>query len=204
MKVKNIDSTLENIDKCILCSLSFLDNKNIYISVVFILFLYNTCLFTNINNLVSDFYENSIVKIIMLLLIIYVSRKSCLIGLLLAISYVISLNFKSIMENFVSGYDSSSNNLSTLGEENMDSHNNAVVTTSENTESFMSNTEESSLTYDNESFENKTDNCMNNYMPKNQALSNVCKPIATMNNSMDAQGLSAPSGYDKQEGYLIN
>lgn len=204
MKVKNIDSTLENIDKCILCSLSFLDNKNIYISVVFILFLYNTCLFTNINNLVSDFYENSIVKIIMLLLIIYVSRKSCLIGLLLAISYVISLNFKSIMENFVSGYDSSSNNLSTLGEENMDSHNNAVVTTSENTESFMSNTEESGLTYDNESFENKTDNCMNNYMPKNQALSNLCKPIATMNNSMDAQGLSAPSGYDKQEGYLIN
>ena len=74
MKVKNIDSTLENIDKCILCSLSFLDNKNIYISVVFILFLYNTCLFTNINNLVSDFYEKSIVKINMLFLIIYVSR----------------------------------------------------------------------------------------------------------------------------------
>lgn len=204
MKVKNVDSTLENIDKCILSSLSFLDNKNIYISIIFILFLYNTCLFSNINNLVSDLYENSVVKIIMLLLIIYVSRKSCVIGLLLAISYVISLNFKSIMENFVSGYDSSSNNLSTLGEENMDSHNNAVVTTSENTESFMSNTEESDSTYNNESFENKTDNCMNNYMPKNQALSNVCTPVATMNNSMDAQGLSAPSGYDKQEGYLIN
>lgn len=204
MKLKNVDTTLENIDKCVLNSLSFLDNKNIYISVVFILFLFNSCLFSNINNLVSDFYENSIVKVIMLLLIIYVSRKSCVIGLLLAISYVISLNFKSIMENFVSGYDSSSNNLSTLGEENMDTHNNAVVTTSENTESFMSNTEESNLTNDNESFENKTDNCMNNYMPKNQALSNVCTPVATMNNSMDAQGLSAPSGYDKQEGYLIN
>lgn len=204
MKVKNVDSTLENMDKCILSSLSFLDNKNIYISVIFILFLYNTCLFTNINNFVSDLYENSVVKVIMLLLIIYVSRKSCVIGLLLAISYVISLNFKSIMENFVSGYDSSSNNLSTLAEENMDSHNNAVVTTSENTESFMSNTEESNTTFDNESFENKTDNCMNNYMPKNQALSNVCTPVATMNNSMDAQGLSAPSGYDKQEGYLIN
>ena len=203
MKVKNVDSTLENIDKCILSSLSFLDNKNIYISIIFILFLYNTCLFSNINNYVSDLYENSVVKVIMLLLIIYVSRKSCVIGLLLAISYVISLNFKSIMENFVSGYDSSSNNLSTLGEENMDSHNNAVVTTSENTESFMSGTEESNMT-DNESFENITDNCMNNYMPKNQALSNVCTPIATMNDSMDAQGLSAPSGYDKQEGYLIN
>ena len=203
MKVKNVDSTLENIDKCILSSLSFLDNKNIYISIIFILFLYNTCLFSNINNYVSDLYENSVVKVIMLLLIIYVSRKSCVIGLLLAISYVISLNFKSIMENFVSGYDSSSNNLSTLGEENMDSHNNAVVATSENTESFMSGTEESIMT-DNESFENITDNCMNNYMPKNQVLSNVCTPIATMNDSMDAQGLSAPSGYDKQEGYLIN
>lgn len=102
MKVKNIDNTLEKLDKTVLNSLCFLDNNNVYISLVFILFLYNTCIFSNINNLVSDYYQNNIVKVIMLLLVIYITRKSYLIGLLLGISYVISINFKSIMENFES------------------------------------------------------------------------------------------------------
>jgi len=100
MKIKNVDNTLENIDSTVLKSLSLLDNSNVYISIVFILFLYNTCIFKNINNLVSEYYEYPTIRVIVLLLIIYIARKSCLIAILLAISFIISLNYKSIMENF--------------------------------------------------------------------------------------------------------
>ena len=107
--MKNIETTLEKMDKCVLNSLVFLDNKIVYVSIIFILFLYNSCLFSNINKFGSNVYEHSIVKVIVLLLIIYVSRKSTLIGILLALSFVISLTYNSIMEHFVSGYNSNEN-----------------------------------------------------------------------------------------------
>ena len=109
MKMKNMETTLEKMDKCILNSLAFLDNKTVYVSIIFILFLYNSCLFSNINKFVSNLYDHAVVKVLVLLLIIYVSRKSCLIGILLTLSFVISLSYNSIMENFVSGYNSHEN-----------------------------------------------------------------------------------------------
>ena len=111
MKINNVDNLIKNIDNNILKSLFFLDNYNIYISVIFILFLYNTCIFKNINNLVSDYYQYSFVRIIVLLLILYVSRKSSLIALFLAISFVISLCFKSVMENFITSPIPNSNDI---------------------------------------------------------------------------------------------
>ena len=36
MKLKNVDTSLEKLDKCVLNSLSFLDNKNVYVSIVFV------------------------------------------------------------------------------------------------------------------------------------------------------------------------
>lgn len=174
MKVKNIDSTLENLDKCVLNSLSFLDNKNVYISIIFILFLFNTCLFTNINNLVSEFYQNPIVKVAMLLLVIYVSRKSYLIGLLLALSYVISLNYKTIMENFVSGYDSTQSNFESVNNKNesfVNNEENDMMKSVEETESFNNHDMNNDMNNDimsegmgNESFDNHAMN--NDVMPE--------------------------------------
>ena len=68
--MKNVDSGLEKFDKAILNSLCFLDCRNVYISIVFVLFLYNSCLFTNINSYVIVLYDNNIVKVVILLLII--------------------------------------------------------------------------------------------------------------------------------------
>ena len=124
MKMKNMENALEKMDKCILSSLSFLDNKTVFISIVFILFLYNTCLFSNINKYVGNIYEYHVVKVIILLLIIYVSRKSYLIGILLALSFVISLTYNSIIENFISGYNS---NESTYAEVNNESNESFVA-----------------------------------------------------------------------------
>ena len=101
MKLKNVDNSLEKMDDVVFKSLCFLDNHNVYISIVFVLFLYNTYIFKNINHYISDLYNYNVVKVLVLVLIIYTSRKSYLISILLAISFVVSLNFKTIMENFI-------------------------------------------------------------------------------------------------------
>jgi hypothetical protein len=93
-----------NFSKGLRNSLKFLDNEFVYWIIVIILFLYNTCIFMNINDFFSNMYEFGIVRVIVLLLILYVSQKSYLIALLLAMSYLLSVkfnkeNFESMMNN---------------------------------------------------------------------------------------------------------
>lgn len=218
--MKNIETTLEKMDKCVLNSLVFLDNKIVYVSIIFILFLYNSCLFSNINNFGSNVYEHSVVKVIVLLLIIYVSRKSTLIGILLALSFVISLTYNSIMENFVSGYNSNENSFAEVNnemnesfteknknmqEENM-KHSNMEHTNmeqnEESKESFSNNLFMNEMRETESNEPSKTD-CLNNYMPKYEGLSNLCNTVSTYKDSLDAQGLNHLNGYEKQDGYLI-
>ena len=87
-----------NFSKGLRNSLKFLDNEFVYWIIVIILFLYNTCIFMNINDFFSNMYEFGIVRVIILLLILYVSQKSYLIALLLAMSYLLSVKFNK--ENF--------------------------------------------------------------------------------------------------------
>ena len=67
MKLKNVDNSLEKMDDALFKSLCFLDNHNVYISIVFVLFLYNTCIFKNINHYISDLYNYNVVKVLVLL-----------------------------------------------------------------------------------------------------------------------------------------
>lgn len=189
MKVKNIDSTLEKIDKTVLKSLNFLDNNNVYISIVFTLFLYNTCLFSNINNLVSDYYQYPVVKVVMLLLIIYVSRKSYLIGLLLAISYLISLNYKTILENFQSSIFPLPNSDDLNQAEDEEKSNDVINNT--NNESFSNN----------ENGENSdSKECTGNLAPINETPD--CKSTINLPNSnYDSQGLSSIKSDPVANGY---
>ena len=242
--MKNMENALEKMDKCILSSLSFLDNKTVFISIVFILFLYNTCLFSNINKYVGNIYEYHVVKVIILLLIIYVSRKSYLIGILLALSFVISLTYNSIIENFISGYNS---NESTYAEVNNESNESFVahhdhddmlhkgkrkrhlmgkkhhrenmdnMMKNSEMEELMNGSEESKESFSNNLFMNQhhenrnmdesdevtSSDCLNNYMPKYEGLSNLCNTVSTFENSLDAQGLNHLNGYEKQDGYLL-
>ena len=122
-----------NFNKGLKNSLKFLDNEMIYWIIVIILFLYNTCIFMNINEFFSNMYEFGIVRVIVLLLVLYTSQKSYLIALLLAMSYIISIYFdkeKITKENFLTNmetennfdnYNTEENNMHT--EDNFDNHN---------------------------------------------------------------------------------
>ncbi len=227
MKIKNIDNTLENIDSTVLKSLSLLDNSNVYISIVFILFLYNTCIFKNINNLVSEYYEYPTIRVIVLLLIIYIARKSCLIAILLAISFLISLNYKSIMENFepLSGNNQEEQQEEQQVKESFDHapyhnkhdrhhdrlrhhdrhhprdhprHGRHIHNhNGEVTESF-NNEEKQKLNILN-------NNCIDNVPQRNEKVGNLCDSVSTFENSYTTQGLDSLTGFDKNQiGYSLD
>lgn len=84
----------------IIKSLSILDNCYVNFSVVVILILYCSLLFTNINAAGGVLYKSVIVRFIILLLISYLAHKDTNIAILLAIAYLISVKYMSISEKF--------------------------------------------------------------------------------------------------------
>lgn len=100
---------MADIKKIWLNSLSFLDNSYIYASILIVLFLYSTLLFENINNYIGNLYKYIIVRLIVLLLIIYVSPKDITIAIFLAITFLITLNYIPEDEEFDNGTVASKN-----------------------------------------------------------------------------------------------
>lgn len=103
---------MKNFKKTWTGSLSFLDNNIVNAIIVIILILYSSTIFDNINSYIGNLYNYSIIKIIVLLLIIYIAPKDTTIAILLAISYLVSINYMINNENFTSGYDLSKMNVS--------------------------------------------------------------------------------------------
>lgn len=93
--------SMKNIRKLWLSSLSFLDNHLLNSIIVFILLLYCSTIFDNVNLFVGNLYNFSIVKLGVLLLIIYLSPKDTTISILLAISYLVSIYYMANNETFV-------------------------------------------------------------------------------------------------------
>lgn len=91
---------MKNINKVWMNSLSFMDNSIIKSIIIIILVLYSSAIFDNINSFVGNIYNFSIVRLLILLVIVYVSPKCPTIGVLLGISYVISLSYMVNNENF--------------------------------------------------------------------------------------------------------
>jgi hypothetical protein len=76
--------------------LLFLDNIHVNIAIIIILILYNSQLFVNINETIGNLYKYNFIKLLILLVITYIASKDTNIAILLAVSYVISLNNSSI------------------------------------------------------------------------------------------------------------
>jgi hypothetical protein len=85
MSTKNI---LLNLKK----SLNFLDNKTYRYLVIVLLVLYSS--FVSIRYNYSNLFNHWLVRLLFLIVIVYVSMKDATIGTLLAISMLISINYK--------------------------------------------------------------------------------------------------------------
>lgn len=88
-------SELKNIMKLWLTSLSLFDNCYFNASIIIILVLYSSLIFENINIYVSELYNYSSVRLIVLFLIIYIAPKDPTISILLGVSYLVSIYYMS-------------------------------------------------------------------------------------------------------------
>lgn len=188
---------IKDMKKMWLGSLSFLDNCYINSIIVIILVLYSSTIFDNINNFVANLYSFSIVKLIVLLLIVYVSPKDPTIGILLAVSYIVSLHTNMSSENFSSDYMTTMNQkMVDYSKQNVNKNN-----VTEEKESFFPLVKEDVSGSDFEIMQKKDTlsnaKCMDEYTPRYESISNVCAPVATFENELNAQGLNFPEGYDQ-------
>jgi hypothetical protein len=89
-----MDKSMKSVDKCWNDSLSFMDNIYLKIVLYIVLILYSSTYFEDINIYVSNLYKKyKFLNIIVLLLIVYLGRACPVIGILLGISYAISLTY---------------------------------------------------------------------------------------------------------------
>ena len=210
---------MKNINKVWVNSLSFLDNSIVKSVIIIILVLYSSSIFDNINSFVGNIYNFSIVRLLILLLIVYVSPKCPTIGILLGISYVISLSYMVNNENFAlpfpqKGYCPDGTREPCFQETDDDKN---YMSNSFVKESFfpLVNEDDTSKSFDmrlkntnvntrsNSSDEhrpsgniNVPESCMQNYAPRFESVSDVCTPTATFKNELNAQGLNFPEGFD--------
>ena len=202
MELKNVNKALKN-------SLNFLDNQYIYSVLVIILVLYNSLLFTNINNFVGNIYNFGVVRVLVLILILYVVQKDVLLGILLAMSYLLSTGLSS-SENFQSMV--APDDEEGLPEAPTGTSPNPV--TSDDTEPFIPSMIDNAPPVKSTKLRNAVDNvneedvsmtnslsnvnCLNNYTPNNEGVGNVCSSMDTYNNEYNTQGLNYPIGFDKE------
>ena len=100
-----MDSSLKNLKKLWMSSLSFLEHHVVYSIIVFIVVLYILGVFSGINSFIGGLYNFMVVKLIVILLIIWVAPKDPTLAILLALSYAVSLQHMASSENFVSPVD---------------------------------------------------------------------------------------------------
>ena len=99
-----MDKNMKNFDKSWMDSLSFIDNTYVKVTLCTILVLYSSTYFENINMYVGSLHKSyKFLNLLVLLLILYISKKCATIGILLGISYVISIHYMTTKENFNSG-----------------------------------------------------------------------------------------------------
>jgi hypothetical protein len=162
-------------------------------------------------------------NIVVLLLIVYLGRACPVIGILLGISYVISLNYMSSKENFwpLTGnnyeneYEKEKFTSATSGDGSTDGSNdegdkttyaNALTPDSnpfsdseDNVESFfpglMSNSDEKESRSFNE-MKKDSSNCKSLYTPQFESVGDVCNTVNTFKDELNAQGLNSPEGFN--------
>ena len=203
-------------------SLAFLDNCYLNAIIVIILVLYSSTIFDNINSFIGNMYNLSIIKLIVLLLIIYVMPKDPTIGVLLAVSYLVSLKYSDHYENFTheGGKRDRRESFSLPGFQIPDDTKESFTPFSDSNSSNSSNfdmkfpnidmgsksSDKFDMKFPNIGENNKQNHkvnsneaCMQNYVPKFESVGNVCSPTATFKNELNAQGLNFPEGFNSPD-----
>lgn len=213
---------MKSVDKCWNDSLSFMDNIYVKVVLYVVLILFSSTYFENINMYFGNLHKNyKFLNIVVLLLIVYLGRACPVIGILLGISYVISLNYMSSKENFGplarNNYDYE-NEKFTSGTSSDDSTdggdegNQYTKASPMKADAHVSNQNEDNIEEgffpglmgnrdekESQSFDDmkkESSNCKSLYTPQYEAVGDVCNTVNTFKDELNAQGLNSPEGFN--------
>jgi hypothetical protein len=203
-----MDKSMKSVDKCWNDSLSFMDNIYVKVVLYVVLILFSSTYFENINMYFGNLHKNyKFLNIVVLLLIVYLGRKCPVIGILLGISYVISLNYMSSKENFIPIFKNNYNNNESFvdggsvddsGNDKEDETVNAKPMTADNIESFfpglMNKEQKESQPFD--EMKKDSSDCNSLYTPEFESVGDVCNTVNTFKDELNAQGLNSPEGFN--------
>lgn len=82
---------MKAVEKVWSSSLKFLENPTVVLILTVVLVLLSSTLFSNINDAIRGIFSNKIVRLIVIILIVYISPKNPMVGILLAIVYLLSI-----------------------------------------------------------------------------------------------------------------
>jgi hypothetical protein len=214
-----MDKSMKSVDKCWNDSLSFMDNIYVKVILYVVLILFSSTYFENINMYFGNLHKNyKFLNIVVLLLIVYLGRACPVIGILLGISYVISLNYMSSKENFFPGflkknnyYDkdenftsgtSSSDGNDGNGTTNGNAYSSDTIlgeSNEDNVENFFPGLMNNSDEKDSQSFnvdKKDSSDCKSLYTPQYESVGDVCNTVNTFKDELNAQGLNSPEGFN--------
>ena len=102
-----MDSVKKNLEKVGLSLYNLFDHLYIKIIVITLLVIYNSGLFVDYNLYLSSLFNNTLIRLIILLIIVGISTKNITISLLLVLALALSTYYRA--ENFESMYDEEDN-----------------------------------------------------------------------------------------------
>ena len=177
-----MDKDMKSIDRMWENSLSFMDNIYAKVIIYVILILLASGYFENINMAIANLHKNhKWMNVIVLLIIVYVSRKCPIVGILLAIVYIMSVHCYTNKETFLPGFDRNT-------EDEMNKETFIPILSKESSEDEKKP--------EMKHFSNEGKECKSLYTPHFEAVGDVCDSVHTFKNELNAQGLNSPEGFD--------
>jgi hypothetical protein len=196
---------MKSLGKGISGSLSCMDNIYVKVVIYVVLILYSSTIFENINMYVGSLYKYSFVKIIILLLIVALSMKCPTMGILLAISYVISIIYEKQGQrplNLLRREGFRSDDDDNKRQERRDKRRERLDEMQYDETQYDETKLESfipTVSRDNNDEFDMNSNDNSGYCPPNlvsDSLSDPCTSVATFKGELNAQGLNQISGFD--------
>ena len=158
-------------------SLDFLDNSTFRMIIILFLVIYSTVIIPILDSNLNKIFNNTVVKLILFLIIIYIGTKDPVIALLIVCSYLLSV----LQVN---------NN---MGETPILSE----IEESETNHTENNHTENDiKQTGSNEDNQTCLNQCTRTGNTGNDDLGDQCTPISSFNNELNAQGFNCPLGSD--------
>lgn len=109
---------MKAIEKVWSSSLKFLENPTVVLILTVVLVLLSSTLFSNINDAIRGIFSNKIVRLIVIILIVYISPKNPTVGILLAIVYLLSITPYEHFNSEPASYPSSGETLLQMQDDN--------------------------------------------------------------------------------------